>query len=121
MNRAALKAVAAALEPHEIDAAVTVALKITDDSCKMDDEGRALFMGLYDALECPASTLFEATVHDLIAIGRSDPTAFVFGEIRSLRTMAMEAITQPRMKAFKARVRAVYAAACAISNTQGTL
>ncbi len=106
-----ITAVARALAHEDMECAVTVALKITDDSCKMDDSGRALFMALYDALPSYESTLFESSVHELIAIGRRDPSAFVFGEIRTLREMAMEKIGKENMKAFKARVRAAYAVA----------
>lgn len=80
-------------------------MKIADDSCKMDDEQRALFMALYDRLPDYESNLFDPTVHDIITIGRNDPTAFVFAEIRQLRETAMDAITRPTMKAFKANVR----------------
>lgn len=45
-----IEKVAHDLELFARDCAVTVALKITDDSCKMDDEQRAVFMSLYDAL-----------------------------------------------------------------------
>lgn len=101
-----IAAVAVGLDAFETDCAITVALKITDDSCKMDEEQRALFMALYDRIPVPATTLFDSTVFDLIAIGRNDPSAFVFAEIKSLREAAMEKITRPKMKAFKAAVRA---------------
>lgn len=104
-----LAQVAGALQPFEVDCAITVALKITDDSCKMDDEQRELFMMLYDLLPAPASVLFDETVFSLIEIGRKNPSAFVFSEIRELREMAMEKITRPKMKAFKAAIRKQYA------------
>ncbi len=107
----AIAAVARALTHDDMECAVTVALKITDDSCKMDDAGRALFMSLYDALPSYESTLFESSIHELISIGRRDPSAFVFGEIRTLREKAMALIGKEKMKAFKARIRAAYAAA----------
>lgn len=100
-----IAAVAATLDPFEIECAITVALKITDDSCKMDDEQRALFMALYDHLPNRRTNLFDETVFQLIEIGRHTPSAFIFAEIRELREMAMEKITRPKMKAFKASVR----------------
>ena len=57
------------------------------------------------------ATLFESSIHELISIGRRDPSAFVFGEIRTLREKAMAVIGKEKMKAFKARIRAAYAAA----------
>lgn len=100
-----LSAIAAALDASAIDCAITVALKITDDSCKMDETQRALFMALYDAIPNPQSTLFDETVFALIEIGRNDPGSFIFDEIRLLRETAMKAIGRPKMKAFKAMIR----------------
>jgi len=64
-----ITAVAAGLDGFESDCAITVALKITDDSCKMDAQQRALFMALYDALQQPESELFDADIHALIESG----------------------------------------------------
>jgi hypothetical protein len=105
-----LSAVAKELSDFERDCAITVALKITDDSCKMDEEQRALFMALYDALPEQSSDLFSPTVFSLIEIGRNDPSAFIFSEIKQLREMAMDDITRPKMKSFKAEVRKRYSA-----------
>lgn len=101
-----LNKVAAGLDVFGRDCAITVALKITDDSCKMDDEQRALFMALYDALEPYVSQIFDGSVHALIQEARSTPTASNFGRIKQEREMAMAIITQEKMKAFKASVRA---------------
>lgn len=97
--------VAADLDTFARDCAVTVALKITDDSCKMDDEQRALFMELYDALPAYESAIFDASVHDLIREGRNAPSALVFGRIKNERERAMAIITKEKMKTFKATVR----------------
>jgi len=109
-----LAAIAAKLDTFESDCAITVALKITDDSCKMDDEKRALFMALYDALDAPASELFDPSVFALIENGRKTPSAAVYAEIRKLREMAMDSITRPKMKEFKAAIRARYAVPAAV-------
>lgn len=100
-----IPAVAASLSVPYHECLVTLALKITDDSCKMDDYERAVFMRLYDALPAYAGTLFDASAAELIAIGRSDPSAFVFGEIRKLRTHGMDTLGRDAMKAFKAEMR----------------
>jgi hypothetical protein len=97
--------IAADLDAFNIDCAITIALKITDDTCKMDATQRALFMQLYDALRAPQSTLFDHSVHSLIEIGRNDPSSFVFGEIKTLREMGMRKIGKHHMKSFKAMVR----------------
>lgn len=98
--------IAAGLDPFGRDCAVTVALKITDDSCKMDDDQKALFMALYDALESYTSQIFDHSVHTLIQEARSAPTVGHFEQIKQEREMAMAIITQEKMKSFKASVRA---------------
>jgi len=98
--------VAARLDTFGRDCAVTVALKISDDSCKMDDEQRAVFMALYDALESNQSELFDESVYTLIKEARTAPSATLFAQIKKEREMAMAIITQEKMKAFKASVRA---------------
>jgi hypothetical protein len=97
--------VAAGLDPFGLDCAVTVALKITDDSCKMDDEQRAVFMSLYDALPPYTSEIFDNTVHDLIRETRNSPNASLYARIKKERETAMAIITKERMKAFKSSVR----------------
>ncbi len=100
-----IEKVAHDLDTFGRDCAVTVALKITDDSCKMDDEQRALFMALYDALPSHKSEIFDDDVYTLIAEARSTPDAHLFERIKKEREMAMAIITQERMKIFKASVR----------------
>lgn len=97
--------VAANLDTFARDCAVTVALKISDDSCKMDDEKRAVFMALYDALPSYESQIFGENIHALIHEARTAPTATHYARIKKEREMAMAIITQDRMKAFKTSVR----------------
>jgi hypothetical protein len=98
--------VAAALKSFERDCAVTVALKISDDSCKMNAEQRAVFIALYDALPSYTSQIFDKNIHALIHEARTAPTAAHYARIKKEREMAMAIITQEKMKAFKASVRA---------------
>jgi hypothetical protein len=100
-----IEKVAAELDTFARDCAVTVALKITDDSCKMDDEQRAVFMALYDALPPYTSEMFDEEVYALIAQARDLPNASLFARIKKERERSMAIITQERMKAFKASVR----------------
>jgi hypothetical protein len=97
--------VAAGLDVFACDCAVTVALKIADDSCKMDDEQRSLFMSLYDALSPYESVIFNDSIHELIAQMRENPTATLYGAVKYERERAMAIITQEKMKLFKASVR----------------
>lgn len=96
---------AASFSPFECDCATTVALKISDDSCKMDDEQRAIFMALYDALPPYQSDIFTSDIHDVITAIRSAPDAMLFARVKKERENAMAIITQERMKAFKASSR----------------
>ncbi|MDP3300430.1 MAG: hypothetical protein Q8S36_00505 [Sulfuricurvum sp.] len=98
--------VAANLDTFAKDCAVTVALKISDDSCKMDQEQRAVFMALYDALPTYESQIFDESIHALIHQARTTPTAVHYARIKKEREMAMAIITQDNMKAFKASARA---------------
>ncbi len=101
----AYEKVAANLDTFAKDCAVTVALKISDDSCKMDDEKRAVFMALYDALEPFKSDIFDESVHTLIDTARHTPTATLFAQIKKERERAMVIITQEKMKSFKTSIR----------------
>lgn len=103
----AVENVAAGLDTFARDCSVTVALKIADDSCKMDDEQRALFMSLYDALPPYSSEIFDENIHTLIHEARTQPTAMVFSKVKKERERAMVIITQERMKAFKSSFRAL--------------
>jgi len=100
-----IEKVASGLDTFGRDCAVTVALKISDDSCKMDDEQRAVFMSLYDALPSYKSEMFEDDIADVIHRMRTRPEASLFARVKQEREKAMGIITQERMKAFKASVR----------------
>ncbi len=97
--------VATKLDTFGRDCAITVALKISDDSCKMDEEQRAVFISLYDALPVYDSAIFGDGIHDLILETRNTPNASLYARIKKEREMAMDIITQERMKAFKSSVR----------------
>lgn len=97
--------IAASLDTMQNECIVTLALKIVDDTCKMDDYERSVFMKLYDALPAYKSDFFDAEVFDLIAEGRQTPTAQIFAKIKPLRQAGMDFVTRPTMKAFKADVR----------------
>lgn len=104
--KTAIESIARNLDPFERDCATTVALKISDDSCKMDDAQRGLFMDLYDAMTPYLSDLFASDIHDVIRNARTTPSAMVYARIKYERERAMETIRQDRMKAFKASIRA---------------
>ena len=100
-----LPKVAQELDLFHKDCAVTVALKIADDSCKMDEYERSVFMNVYNALPRYAPGLYDNSVFEVIERAQREPDAKTFARIKALREYAMEVITRPKMKAFKAYVR----------------
>lgn len=85
--------------------AITVALKITDNSCKMDISEQDLFMALYNALPKRSDDLFDSNIHEIIEKGQNTPSEAIYTVIKGHREEAMEVITRPKMKAFKAGIR----------------
>jgi hypothetical protein len=63
-------------------------------------------MSLYHALPSYTSSLFEYSVHSLIINAFYNPSDSLFETIKAERERAMAIITQDKMKAFKASVRA---------------
>ncbi|MDM5270890.1 hypothetical protein PGH07_01715 [Sulfurovum sp. zt1-1] len=94
------------LDPFERTCAITVALKIVDESCKMDEYEKSIFMMLYENLENPLSDFFDEEIHDLIENIQLFPSDELFSRISEEKQKAMDYITRPKMKAFKASVRA---------------
>lgn len=84
---------------------ITLALKIVDDSCKMDDYERGVFMQVYDAMQDYHSDFFESDIFELIEETRQNPTAMLFAKIKPFRQAGMEYVGRPKMKSFKAYVR----------------
>jgi hypothetical protein len=84
---------------------ITLALKIVDDSCKMDDYERGVFMQVYDAMPDYHSDFFESDIFELIEETRHVPTAMLFAKIKPFRQAGMEHVGRPGMKSFKAYVR----------------
>ncbi len=100
-----LPAIASSLKSFDRDCAITVALKIADESCKMDDYEKSVFMALYETLPTQESDFFEKDVFDIIHLAKNTPSAQVYAEIKKLRESAMDMISRPKMKAFKASIR----------------
>jgi len=100
-----IPSVAEALDNFERFCCMTVALKIADDSCKMDISEKDLFMALYDALPKRADDIFDSKIVNIIAEALNTPSAQIYAEIKGYREEAMDVITRPKMKAFKAAIR----------------
>ncbi len=97
--------IARSLDAMQKECMFTLALKIVDDTCKMDEYERSVFMQLFDAMSSYESEFFEPLVFTLISEGRSNPTAQIYAQIKPHRKAGMDYIGRPNMKAFKAYVR----------------
>lgn len=97
--------IAGSLDEVQNEAMIILALKITDDTCKMDAYERSVFMTLYDALTEHKSHFFDDDVFEVIRQGREKPSAKIFAAIKPLRESGMDYLTRPKMKAFKASIR----------------
>jgi len=97
--------VAKKLSAFECDCTITVALKITDDSCKMDAYEKSVFMALYDAMPDKQTDFYDENIFELISHARAHPSASVYAKIKILRENAMLMIKQENMKKFKADIR----------------
>lgn len=94
------------LDAFERMCTITVALKILDQSCKMDEYEKSIFMLLYESMEDKTSDFFDESIHDLIEHVRLfSSSSDAFGRLQEQKLKAMEYITRPGMKAFKASVR----------------
>ncbi|MFT5661159.1 MAG: hypothetical protein ACI9TV_001805 [Sulfurimonas sp.] len=100
-----LEIIANNLDSFQKFCAITVALKIADDSCKMDAYEKSIFMALYDAILDKKTDFFDDSVFELISTALTTPSAKVYGEIKKLRESAMDMISRPKMKSFKAEFR----------------
>lgn len=98
--------VAMKLSDFEKICAITVALKISDESCKMDLYECTVFMRLYDYILKSAPGFFTDDVFNLIKQIQEEPNMKLFSDVKALRERAMDMITRPKMKAFKASIRA---------------
>ncbi|MDD2790329.1 MAG: hypothetical protein PHU40_06615 [Sulfurimonas sp.] len=97
--------VARAMNGFECDCAITVALKISDESCKMDEYEKSVFIALYDAMPDKQTDFFDENIFELISHTRAHPSASAYAKIKILRENAMLMIKQENMKKFKAEIR----------------
>lgn len=107
--------IAKELTPFECDCAITVALKISDDSCKMNESDRKIFMSLYRALPPYKSSMFNYGVHVLIINAVFSPSDTVLEMISKEKERAMSIITQEKMKLFKSSIRAKLSTASSLA------
>lgn len=97
--------VASELSDFERECAITVGIKISDNSCKMDTYEKSVFMMLYHALNPQKTDFFQNDVFEKIRQASENPNALVLADLKERREAAMDYITRPKMKAFKAAIR----------------
>jgi len=96
---------AADINEFEKTCSITVALKIVDNTCKMSEKEKELFMMLYDVLIKNETEFFDNSIFDIIQNTRDNPSKENIDYIKVFREDAMAYITKPKMKAFKAMIR----------------
>ncbi len=92
----------------QVQYATILALKILDDSCKMDYDNYNLFMSVYDGINDQVPTPFNKKVHEIIELCRCDDPIIPKKEykeiIHNLRVVMMKDMDKPTMKAYKQSV-----------------
>ena len=95
------------LEPHEIDCATALMLKIIDGKCKMSQEEKAVMAVVYDQVKARPGRILGADDHALIALARAEPEPDLLARVYERRVLAETMISRPVMKAYKAMLRSV--------------
>ena len=93
------------LSPSQVDCVTTVMLKIIDGKCKMQTAEKRVMELLYAEVQALPGLLLDASIHALIAEGRSNPSDTMKNLIYEQRLLAETAISRPVMKNFKAMIR----------------
>lgn len=95
--------------PLEIEYASKLALKMLDDSCKMDSHDRRVFFNVYDAI-CDRSDInLNDDVNKLILLARNRESIYSKKEyahiVHACRLEIIPSMLKVHMKAYKAMVR----------------
>ncbi len=96
-------------EPIEIEYASKLALKMLDDSCKMNAHDREVFFNVYDALCDREDIDFSDDVNKMIQLGRDRNTILAKPEyaaaIHACKEEIIPQMLKVHMKAYKQMVR----------------
>lgn len=96
-------------EPIEIEYASKLALKMLDDSCRMNEHDREVFFNVYDALCDRSDVVLDDDVNQLIQKARDRNTIYskpeFAQEIHQCRIRVIEKMLKVHMKAYKKMVR----------------
>jgi len=100
-----IDSLATSMSDFERDCSITVAMKIVYNTCKMNKYEKNIFLMLYNSLERNRTNFFESSIFDIIKNTHSNQSKQNIEQIKKFRENAMAYITQPKMKAFKAKIR----------------
>jgi hypothetical protein len=92
-------------EPLHVDCATSLMLKILDGKCKMNDNEKQVMAVIYDVVKHKPGKLLEPSVHQLIALARSEASEQLIEQVYEQRLYAEQMISRPVMKAYKAMMR----------------
>ena len=106
-GRSASWAANAHLEPHEIDCATALMLKIIDGKCRMSAGEKRVMAGIYDVVKQRPGLRLGKEDHDLIARARASADPDLLARVYERRVLAETMISRPVMKAYKAMLSEV--------------
>jgi hypothetical protein len=93
----------------EIEYASKLALKMLDDSCKMDSHDRRVFFNVYDAICDRDDIILNDDINKLIVLARNRDSIYSTKEyahiVHACRLEVIPSMLKVHMKAFKAMVR----------------
>ncbi|MEA3314946.1 MAG: hypothetical protein U9Q30_03750 [Campylobacterota bacterium] len=93
------------INEEQVQYATILALKILDDSCKMDMDNYNLFMAVYDGINDKVPTPLDKKVHKIVELSRCDDPIIPKQEykevIHNLRVAMMKDMDKSKMKSYK--------------------
>lgn len=96
-------------EAIQIEYAAKLALKMLDDSCKMNSEERAMFFNVYDAITDREDIVLDDEMNQLIVLARDRNTIYSKPQfapiIHACRIEVIPNMLKVHMKAYKKMVR----------------
>ena len=98
-------ALQAGFTPTRVDCTTAVVLKILDNKCKMLPGEMAAILAIYDTVKKLPARLFDARVHEVIAVARQRSGDDIAQSIHALRVSAEVKIPKAEMKSYKVFLR----------------
>jgi hypothetical protein len=105
IHAAAVWAYEREFDPIHIDCATSLMLKILDGKCKMNEDEKHVMAVIYDVVKHKSGKLLDSSVHELIALARSETNDQTIEKVYEQRLYAEQMISRPVMKTYKAMLR----------------